>query len=50
MNKYNSLQAVAFSTALIASAGVVTLKYQTETGVRNRAAGDALWLKAAFPL
>ena len=28
----------------------VTIKYQTETGVRNRAAGDALWLKAAFPL
>jgi hypothetical protein len=28
----------------------VTLKYQTETGVRNRAAGDALWLKIAFPL
>jgi hypothetical protein len=28
----------------------VTLKYQTETGVRNRAAGDALWLKAVFPL
>jgi len=28
----------------------VTLKYQTETGVRNRAAGNALWLKAVFPL
>ncbi len=28
----------------------VTLKYQTETGVRNRAAGNALWLKAVHPL
>ena len=27
----------------------VTLKYQTETGVRNRAAGEALWLKAVHP-
>lgn len=26
-----------------------TLKYETETGVRNRAAGQALWLKAAVP-
>lgn len=28
----------------------VTAKWQKETGVRNRAAGDALWLKAVFPL
>jgi hypothetical protein len=28
----------------------LTLKYQTETGVRNRAAGNALWLKAVYPL
>ncbi len=28
----------------------VSLKYQAETGVRNRADGGALWLKATFPL
>ena len=28
----------------------LTLKYETETGVRNRAAGNALWLKAVHPL
>ena len=28
----------------------LTLKYQTETAVRNRAAGDALWLKFVHPL
>ena len=28
----------------------LTLKYETETGVRNRAAGSALWLKFVHPL
>ncbi len=28
----------------------VTLKYQQELGVRNRAEGQAFWLKAVFPL
>jgi hypothetical protein len=28
----------------------VTMKYETEAGVRNRASGNGLWLKAVFPL
>jgi len=27
----------------------VTAKWQKETGVRNRAQGDAFWVKAVFP-
>jgi hypothetical protein len=46
-------RAYAFGPSLKYDTGkgfFVTLKYQKEMGVRNRAQGNALWLKATIPL